>query len=115
MLKSWVYQILTKKLQRIKKYLKEYSKKESNNSNTGSYASLILFAVKLNGQLCFFIDYRKLNAITKRNQYFIPFIDEILVKIINGKYLTKFDIIARFKKNYACISIAKILLHSSLL
>ena len=96
--KSWVYQMSTQKLQEIKKYLEENLKKGFISPSTAFYASSILFAAKSNGQLRFCVDYWKLNAITKRNQYSISLIDETLAKVIGCKYLTKLNIIAAFNK-----------------
>ena len=44
------------------------------------------------------MNYKKLNAIIKRNRYFISLIDEILIKIQNCKYLTRLNIIIVFNK-----------------
>jgi len=63
-----------------------------------SYSSPILFALKANGDLRFCVDYRKLNAITRRNRYLLPLIDEIIDKIIGCKHLTRLDVIAAFNK-----------------
>ena len=58
----------------------------------------MLFAKKPNSKLRFYIDYRKLNAITKRNRYFISLIDKVLTRIQRYKFLTRLDIIATFNK-----------------
>ena len=44
------------------------------------------------------MNYRKLNAIIKRNRYFISLIDEILIRIQDCKYLTRLNIIIIFNK-----------------
>ena len=62
------------------------------------FFSLILFIIKLNEKFRFCVDYCKLNVIIKRNDYFIFFIDEILIKFIECKYITKLNIIAIFNK-----------------
>ena len=53
---------------------------------------------KPNEKLRFYINYRKLNVIIKRNRYFISLIDEILIKIQDCKYLTRLNIIITFNK-----------------
>ncbi len=58
----------------------------------------MLFALKSNGDLRFYVDYRKLNAITKRNGYPLPLIEEVIGKIIGCKHLTRLDIISAFNK-----------------
>lgn len=37
------------------------------------------------------IDYRKLNAVTIKEKFPIPFIDMIFIRLRNGKYFTKLD------------------------
>ena len=44
------------------------------------------------------MNYQKLNVIIKKNRYFILLINEILIKIQNCKYFTRFDIIIIFNK-----------------
>ena len=58
----------------------------------------MLFTLKANSDLRFYIDYRKLNALTKRNRYLLSLIEEVINKIKDYKYLTRLDIIAAFNK-----------------
>ena len=98
LLKNRIYLILDYKLEQIKKYLNEHLKKRFIILNYVSFASSVLFIEKTNDELRFYINYRKLNAIIKRNRYFISLIDEILIKIQDCKYLTRLNIIAAFNK-----------------
>ena len=52
----------------------------------------MLFAPKKNGSLRPCIDYRKLNAITKKNRYPLPRIDELQDRLIGAKWFTAIDI-----------------------
>jgi hypothetical protein len=45
------------------------------------YASPILFVKKPSGGLCFCIDFRKLNALTRKDRYPLPLINETLARI----------------------------------
>ena len=65
--RSRIYSILDQKLKEVKKYLNEYLKKRFIVLSYTLFASLILFTKKLNKGLRFYINYRKLNQITKRN------------------------------------------------
>ncbi len=65
----------------IKKYLQKHLNKDFIKSSTASYASLILFAKKLDEELRFCVDYRKLNAIIKKNRYFISLIAETIARL----------------------------------
>jgi hypothetical protein len=76
-----LYNLSEEKLQLIKKYLKEHLDKDFIESSTASYASLILFAKKSDDELRFCVDYRKLNAITKKNRYSIFLIAETIARL----------------------------------
>ncbi len=86
------------KLQKIKKYLNENLFKEFIISSKASYFSLVLFILKANEDLWFCVDYRKLNAIIKRNHYFLSLIDEMINKIVDCKHLIQLNIISTFNK-----------------
>ena len=79
--KNRIYSISSYKFEQVKKYLNEHLKKEFIVFNYVLFVSFVLFAEKPNEKLRFYINYKKLNAITKRNRYFISLIDEILIKI----------------------------------
>ncbi len=86
------------KLQKIKKYLEENLKKKFITLSKASFASSILFVEKKDDSLRFCVNYRKLNALIKRNRYSILLIDEVLARIQDSKYLIRLDIIVTFNK-----------------
>jgi len=86
------------KLQKMKNYLTEHLNKDFISSSSASYASLILFIEKKDDSLRFCINYRKLNALIKRNRYLLSLIDETLARIQDSKYLTQLIIIVTFNK-----------------
>ena len=96
--KSRLYPMSGYKLQKVKEYLTENLKKGFITPSKAPYASPILFAEKKDGSLRFCVDYRKLNALTKRDRYPIPLIDEVLARVQGSRYLTRLDIIAAFNK-----------------
>ncbi|KAM4061314.1 Pol [Hirsutella rhossiliensis] len=53
---------------------------------------------KPGGGLRFCVDYRGLNAITKKDRYPLPLIEETLRSLSKAKWLTKLDVIAAFHK-----------------
>jgi len=95
---SRLYHMSDYKLQKVKNYLIEHLNKGFISSSSASYASLILFVEKKDDSLRFCVDYRKLNALTKRNRYSLPLIDETLARIQGSKYLTRLNIIVAFNK-----------------
>ena len=96
--KNRIYSILNHKLEQIKKYLNEHLKKKFIVFNYASFASFVLFIKKSNEGLRFYVNYRKLNVIIKRNRYFISLIDEVLTKIQGCKYFIRLNIITAFNK-----------------
>ena len=96
--KNRIYSILDHKLEQVKKYLNKHLKKRFIILNYVSFASFVLFIEKSNDELRFCVNYKKLNAIIKRNRYFISLIDEVLIKIQDCKYLTRLNIITAFNK-----------------
>ena len=96
--KNRIYSISNHKLEQIKKYLNEHLKKKFIVSSYILFASVDLFAEKLNEELRFYVNYRKLNAIIKRNRCFVLLINEILIRVQNCKYLTRLNIIITVNK-----------------
>ncbi len=101
--KSWLYLMLSYKLQKIKKYLEENLKKKFITFSKASFTSSILFIEKKDDSLRFCVNYRKLNALIKRNRYSIFLINEVLIQIQDSKYLIWLNIIITFNK--LCMSI----------
>jgi len=97
---SWshLYHMFDYKLQKMKNYLIEHLNKSFISFSLISYASLILFIEKKDDSLRFCINYRKLNALIKRNHYSLSLIDETLARIQESKYLTQLNIIVAFNK-----------------
>jgi len=96
--KCWAYWMSLYKLQKIKEYLNENLSKSFITSSKISYFSLILFALKINDDLRFCVDYQKLNVIIKRNRYSLLLINEIIDKIVDCKHLIQLNIIFTFNK-----------------
>ncbi len=97
---SWsrLYHMSDYKLQKMKNYLIKHLKKDFISSSSALYASLILFIEKKDDSLRFCVDYRKLNALIKRNRYSLSLIDETLTRIQESKYLIELNVIVAFNK-----------------
>jgi len=97
---SWscLYHMSDYKLQKMKNYLIKHLNKDFISSSSTLYASLILFIEKKDDSLRFCINYRKLNALIKRDRYLLLLIDETLACIQDSKYLIRLNIIVIFNK-----------------
>jgi len=62
----------------MRKYVHEHMSKDFIDKSTAPFASPMLFVRKLGGGLRFCVNYRKLNAITKKDRYPLPLIEETL-------------------------------------
>jgi hypothetical protein len=82
----------------LRKTLTEYLDKGFIRASSSSASAPVLFARKPRGGLRFCVDYRGLNAITKKDRYPLPLISETLRALAQAKWLTKLDVIAAFHK-----------------
>jgi len=96
--RSCLYHMSDYKLQKMKNYLIEHLNKSFISFSSISYASLILFIKKKDDNLRFCVNYKKLNALIKRDHYSLLLIDETLARIQDSKYLTQLNIIVVFNK-----------------
>ena len=93
-----IYLLSDYKLQKMKKYIAENFKKGFIKFSKVPYFMPILFTLKANGDLWFCIDYQGFNAIIKHNCYFILLINEMLMQVLDCKYIICVNIIAVFNK-----------------
>lgn len=87
-----LYKLSLDELKAAKQYIVENLDKGFIVPSASPYASPILMAKKPGGGLRFCVDFRKLNAITKKDCYPLPLIDEVLQRTSKAKYFTKLDI-----------------------
>jgi hypothetical protein len=52
----------------------------------------VFFIKKKDGWIRFVQDYRALNAITQKNKYLLPLIDDLIHRLSGAKYFTKLDV-----------------------
>jgi RNase H-like domain found in reverse transcriptase/Reverse transcriptase (RNA-dependent DNA polymerase)/Integrase zinc binding domain len=93
-----LYQRSSRELEATKKYIIEHLNRGFIEPSSAPWGSPILFAAKPGGGLRFCVDYRKLNAITERDEYPIPLIDECLAQMAHAKVFTKLDIRQAFHR-----------------
>ena len=82
----------------LRKTLHELLSKGFIRVSKSPAAAPVLFVKKPGGGLRFCVDYRALNAITKKDRYPLPLIHETLQRISKAKWFTKFDVPAAFHK-----------------
>jgi hypothetical protein len=82
----------------LRKFLDKNLAKSFIRTSVSPVVSLVLFAKKPGGGLCFCVDYRVLNIIIIKNYYPLPLIQETLARLSRAKIYTKLDIIAAFNR-----------------
>jgi hypothetical protein len=90
----------TEELLATKKYIIEHLSKSFIESSQALFAAPILFVQKPNRALQFCIDFRKLNSLTWKDRYPLPFIDETLAQLGKARVFTKLDIQQAFYRIY---------------
>ena len=76
----------------VKRVLADLVEKEFIRPSQSPYGAPVLFARKKDGSLRFCVDYRALNAVTVRDNYPLPRIDELLDRLAGAKYFTSLDL-----------------------
>ena len=95
---SPLYSQSTEELLALKKYLSENLDRGFIETSQAPFSSPVLFVRKANGSLRFCIDFRKLNAITRKDRYPLPLIEETLARLTRAKIFTKLDIRQAFHR-----------------
>ena len=89
---SPLYTMSLDQLKLMKEYLHDHLQKGFIEHSDAPYASPVLFAKKPGGGWRFCVDYRKLNAITKKDKYPLPLIEETLARLARARIFTKLDV-----------------------
>jgi transposase InsO family protein len=95
---SPLYKMSAEELETVKEYLTDNLAKGFIEPSQAPFAAPVLFVKKPNGSLRFCIDFRALNALTRKDRYPLPLIDETLACISSAKVFTKLDIRQAFHR-----------------
>jgi hypothetical protein len=98
MTRAHLYKMSTPELEKMREYLIENLEKGFIKPSDSSYSSPVLFVKKKDGSLRFCIDYRQLNALTKKDRYPLPLITETLDRLANSSVFTKLDVRHAFNR-----------------
>ena len=82
----------------LRKELTSLLDKDFIQESKSPAAAPVLFAKKPGGGLRFCVDYRGLNAITRKDRYPLPLIRETFAALSKAKWLTKLDVTAAFHR-----------------
>jgi hypothetical protein len=79
-------------LTKLKKQLKDLLDKQYIRPSASPWGSPVLFVRKKDGTMRLCIDYRSLNAVTIKNKYPLPRIDDLLDQLRKAKFFSKIDL-----------------------
>jgi hypothetical protein len=95
------YRMSPKELDELKKQIQGLLDKGWIRPSHSPFGSPVLFVAKADGSLRLCVDYRALNAVTKRSRYPIPRTDELFDRLNKACYLTCLD----FQQGYHQVAI----------
>eukprot|EP00833_Pecoramyces_ruminatium_P015483 jgi/Orpsp1_1/1189515/evm.model.d7180000072564.1 len=87
-----VYPLTEEESKVLKEYIEENLKKGFIRPSESPAGYPVLFQKKKDGTLRLCVDYKRLNAVTIRNSYPIPIINDIIEKVRGAKFFTKLDL-----------------------
>ena len=91
-IRSKVYPMPVNEQEALKEFIEENLRKGYIQPSKSPMASPVFFIKKKDGKLRLIQDYRKLNDITIKNRYPLPLASDIINRLRNAKYFTKFDV-----------------------
>ncbi|KAL8603295.1 hypothetical protein ACOMHN_017408 [Nucella lapillus] len=83
-------------MEEVKNHIQELLEKDIIQPSSSPYASPIVLVCKKNGDLRMCVDYRKLNAKTRRDAYPLPRIEESLDALQGAKYFSSLDLASKY-------------------
>jgi hypothetical protein len=98
---DWVprfYRSTRAEMEEIRRWVTENLSRGFIEASMSPWASPIMFVKKPGGGIRLCVDYRKLNAITKKDRYPIPLIEETMANISGCAIMTKLDIRKAFNR-----------------
>ena len=91
-----VYRMSPAELEELKRHIADLLKRGYIQPSRSPFGAPVLFAPKPGGGLRLCVDYRMLNAITVKNRYPLPRIDDLLDKLHGARYFSTMDLASGF-------------------
>ncbi|MBW0582116.1 hypothetical protein O181_121831, partial [Austropuccinia psidii MF-1] len=89
---GFIYSLSNQESEKLQAYISENVEKGFIRPSSTSTGAPVLFVKKKDGGLCLCVDYRKLNAVTRKNFYPVPPMSQLLT-IFNGSTIfSKIDL-----------------------
>ena len=86
------YRMAPLELKELKIHVQELQGKGFIRPSTSPWGSPMLFMKKKDGSLQLYVDYQKLNIVTMKNKYPLPWIDDLFDQLCGACYFSKIDL-----------------------
>ncbi|MBW0497911.1 hypothetical protein O181_037626 [Austropuccinia psidii MF-1] len=87
-----IYSLSNQETETLWAYVSENSEKGFIRPSSSSTGEPVLFVKKKDGGLHLCVDYHKLNAVTRKNRYHVPPMNQLLTILTNSTILSKIDL-----------------------
>ena len=94
--KEWFRQIPPPLVEEVRNHLKEMLESGAIKPSQSACCNALVLVWKKDGSLCFCIDFRHLNAHTKKDSYPLPRIQEVLESLVGAGHFSCLDLKSRF-------------------
>ena len=78
--------------EKITQLVNDMLKQQVVKPSSSAWTSPVVLVPKKDGNRCFCVDYRKINAVTKKDVYPLPGVDNILDTLRKAKYFSTLDL-----------------------
>ncbi|MBW0581130.1 hypothetical protein O181_120845, partial [Austropuccinia psidii MF-1] len=87
-----IYSLSNQESETLRAYISENVEKGFIRQSSSSTGAPVLFVKKKDGGLCLCVDYRKLNAVTRKNRYPVPPMNQLLTVFNGSTIFSKIDL-----------------------
>ncbi|MBW0540969.1 hypothetical protein O181_080684 [Austropuccinia psidii MF-1] len=87
-----IYSLSNQESETLRAYISENVEKGFIRPSSSSTGAPVLFVKKKDGGLCLCVDYRKLNAVTRKNRYPVPPMNQLLTVFNGSTIFSKIDL-----------------------
>ncbi|MBW0545536.1 hypothetical protein O181_085251 [Austropuccinia psidii MF-1] len=87
-----IYPLSKNESETLRAYISDNVEKVLIRRSSSSTGAPVLFVKKKDGGLCLWVDYRKLNAVTRKNRYPVPPINQLLTFFNSATIFSKIDL-----------------------
>ncbi|MBW0486887.1 hypothetical protein O181_026602 [Austropuccinia psidii MF-1] len=93
---GFIYSLSSHESETLWAYISENVEKGFIKPSSSSTGAPVLFVKRKDGDLCLYVDYHKLNAVTRKNRYSVPPMNQIVTVLNSSTIFSKIDLCGAF-------------------